>query len=1331
MVSVPFRRPPRQSIPDVATGEIVIQEPPVLPEPQSSGMGGLLMALPMAAGSGATALFFLQPGSNHTVGYAAAGLMAVSSLGMVVSQLGRGGSDQKRRMRGERRDYLRYLSQLRRRVRTAAAQQRTALTWQHPDPAALWSVAMSRRLWERRITDPDFGEVRLGLGAQRLAVRLSAPQTKPVEDLEPLSARALRRFIRAYRSVDGVPVSAYLPSFARVLLRGDDATRCDLARALLAQLATLHSPEDLQIAVCASAERQPEWEWVKWLPHAGHPRERDAAGPVRLFADEIAAMEDLLGGDAFRERPRFDPQARPVAGEPYVVILLDGVRQAENGRMSTAGYRHCTVIDVADCLPWRDDQITLRLRATPGRLESVTGARPAVERATPVATPDALDAVRCRVLGQNLAPFRMGGSVESAAPLSTDIELTALLGVGDPRTLDPSRTWAPRSTWDQLRVPIGVTETGAPVELDIKEAARGGMGPHGMLIGATGSGKSELLRTLVLALAITHSSEILNFILVDFKGGATFLGLESLPHTSAVITNLADELPLVDRMHDAISGEVTRRQELLRRAGNYSSAYDYERARADGAPLDPLPTLFLVVDEFSELLATKREFIDLFVMIGRLGRSLGIHLLLASQRLDEGRINALESHLSYRIGLRTFSASESRAVLGVPDAYQLPSAPGNGYLRTDTSTLIRFKAAYVSGATRTARPARPPAVVAQQVVEYRPQAAPVTAAPPPPEPLAPPAEAPASRESMLSIVVDRLRDQGPAAHQVWLPPLSAPPDLDELLPPIVPHPQYGLQAAEWPGRGALTVPVGLVDRPAEQRRDLLLADLSGGAGHVGITGGAQSGKSTLARTLITALALTHTPREAQFYLLDFGGTLASLRELPHVGAVTGRLDPERVARTLAELAGLLTRREQLFREHEIESMERYRELRRQGRFQDEDPYGDVFLVIDGWFTFHQDFENLEPVVQELAARGLGFGLHLIVTSGRWADVRPWLRNLLGTKFELKLGDSADSEINSRAAAGVPALPGRGLTSERLHFLAGVPRIGGLSRVGSGGATDTLPDDSRALVEAIAEAWSGPGAPPVRLLPPVLPLAELPAPDGDLRVPLGWDEARLQPVWHDFGQHPHLMVFGDSETGKTNLLRLVARAVAGRFSPDEARVMMADTRRELHDAVPTDHQLGYAVSGTALGQHIRDSVEILRQRIPGPEITTERLRRRDWWEGPRLYVVVDDYDLIAHPVDNPLAPLLDLLAHGVEIGLHLVVARTTVGAARVLSDPVVRRLIDLATPSLLLSCGREEGAFLGNVPPRRLPPGRAQLITRRGVGLVQTALVDEAAGPVAG
>src|SRR5690606_15347781 len=311
-----------------------------------------------------------------------------------------------------------------------------------------------------------------------------------------------------------------------------------------------------------------------------------------------------------------------------------------------------------------------------------------------------LDVVTAEGIARQLAPLRLTGVGRGEGALSASLDLAELLDIGDPYTFDPAKTWVQRPNREKLRVMFGVQSDGTPIELDLKESAQDGMGPHGVLIGATGSGKSELLRTLVLALAVTHPPNSLNFALIDFKGGATFTRLDRLPHTSAVITNLEEELHLVDRMTDAINGELVRRQELLRAAGKFSSLRDYEKARAAGAPLEEVPVLLVVIDEFSELLSAKPDFIDTFVQIGRVGRSLGVHLLLASQRLDEGRLRGLEAHLSYRIGLRTFSAMDSRAVLGVTDAYELPRAPGHGFLQFGVEPMTRFRSAYVSGVYR-------------------------------------------------------------------------------------------------------------------------------------------------------------------------------------------------------------------------------------------------------------------------------------------------------------------------------------------------------------------------------------------------------------------------------------------------------------------------------------------------------------------------------------------------------------------------------------------------------------------------------------------------------
>ncbi|MDR7277299.1 type VII secretion protein EccCa [Catenuloplanes atrovinosus] len=1325
MGTVVFTRKPRRTGPTPPADEITLQEPPVVPEPAERGISAVLMYAPMGIASLAMVLMFLRPNAG-ALAYVGVSLMVISSVGMAIVPLIRAAGQHKHRLNGERRDYLRYLGQTRRRVRAALAEERRAARWQHPDPGSLWSMALSQRLWERRPAHDDFGEIRVGLGTRRSTLRLLPPQSKPVEELEPLAAHALRRFLRAYSTLHDAPIALYLRGFCRIQFQGRPGCVRALLRAMLCQAVVAHAPGEVRVLLAVSPATRDAWDWAKWLPHAQDDAAPEVSGTRRLLADDIAGTEELLVAAGLPDRPGFEPDTPVTGPEPLVLIVVDGQTVPAGHRMAVEGYRNVLVFDAGGAMTWEARPHTLYLEVDEQELRTVTFDHLGKTTTSRLCRPDRMSVRAATTLARSMARYRLGQGGGADEPLDTHYDLAGLLRLGDLEEFDPDGYRSDRSAGGRLRVPIGISTTGTPIELDLKEAAEGGMGPHGMLIGATGSGKSELLRTLVLALAAAHSSEELNLVLVDFKGGAAFLGFDRLPHTSAVITNLADELHLVDRMQDALAGELTRRQEHLRAAGNYASRRDYERARADGTPLEPMPALLIVVDEFTEMLTSKPEFIDVFAMIGRLGRSLGVHLLLASQRLDEGRIHQIESHLSYRIGLRTFSAMESRSVLGVPDAYELPNVPGNGYLRPDTQTLIRFKAAYSSG------PYRPPSRHRRRLVQG--SLASFNAANTPPSEIADPdpepeeAETPGERPPILAdVLLDRLRGHGPGAHQVWLPPLKESATLERLLPPLADHPRLGLRPVGEYDTSRLTVPVGLVDIPAQQRRELLVASLGGARGNVGVVGGPQSGKSTLIRTLICALALTHTAEEVQFYCLDFGGGgLTSLARLPHVGSVAGRLDRDRVNRTVLEMTSLLARREQLFTEHGIDSIDSYRRMRRDGLLRDKDPYGDVFLVVDGWYTARQDFAELDDRFGELAARGLGFGIHLVVSSGRWSEIRPWLRDVLGTRFELRLGDPVDSEVNSRAAATVPPIPGRGITTDRLHFLTALPRIDGY------GGVEDIAEATAELVAAL-DTPTAPRAPRVHLLPDQLRAGELPRPgspsrEADVHVPIGIDDVRLEPYWHDFDTNPHLLIFGDTETGKTNLLRHIARSVARHYPPGEARVVFGDFRRELHDAIPEPHQIGYSMAAERLAATMQEAASVLQSRVPGPEIAPSRLPRRDWWTGGRLFIIIDDFELIEGG-QSPLQPLLPLLPQGADIGLHLIIARGTAGASRAMANPVIRRAWELGTPAMLFSCPREEGAFLGSLKPRTLPAGRAQYINRRrAVRLVQTPISE--APPVA-
>src|SRR4051812_10578643 len=599
MSTVVVKRSARRPAPEIPTGDLGVDAPPEIPQAGGARWQQAMMALPMLGGSVAMAMM-MGRGSGGAFSYVVGGLFGVSSLAMLATSFGSSGSPKKAEMMAARREYLRHLSSLRKRVRETAGRQRIGLFYRHPDPANLWSTATSHRVWERRPTDPDFGVVRLAVGPQTLATPLVPPVTRPLEDLEPMTAGALRRFLDAYSVVPDLPVAVSVRGFARVFVRGEQSDTQSLTRAMLAQMAVFHAPDDLIIAVCAGSGRRATWEWVKWLPHNLHPSRTDALGPVRLVASSGYELEKLLE-DVIGNRHRFNPAGVSTNG-PHVVIVLDGA-DLKGATQLDDGIDAVTVLDLDEAPPRLLDRSLLVLQIAVGPGGSRTLQTYAMEHEAEVGTPDRLSEAEAEAVARRLAPLRLAAMSKSAdAPLAGDLGLAELLGIGDPENFSVARSWLPRPNRDKLRVPIGVGADGAPIELDLKESAQDGMGPHGLLIGATGSGKSELLRTLLLALAATHSSETLNFVLIDFKGGATFSSLDRLPHTAAVITNLADELPLVDRMADAIDGDLIRRHEVPPKAGNHASLRDYEKARAGGAALPPLPSLLVVCDEFSELL---------------------------------------------------------------------------------------------------------------------------------------------------------------------------------------------------------------------------------------------------------------------------------------------------------------------------------------------------------------------------------------------------------------------------------------------------------------------------------------------------------------------------------------------------------------------------------------------------------------------------------------------------------------------------------------------------------------------------------------------------------
>ncbi|MHB1597031.1 MAG: type VII secretion protein EccCa [Streptosporangiaceae bacterium] len=1273
---------------------IDLAAPPAEPDP---GNGRWAAALPALGSLSMVAFAFMV----HSLVYLIVlGLMVVVMVGAGLATTWLQRRNAGRRWQRSRQRYLDHLDRVRAEAAAAASAQRDAAQACFPDPDALCRVAASGDgLWERRPADPDFTAVRLGRGPVPAArpVRMSG-DGGPLAEADPELSEAADRLIARTAVLPGAPVVISLRGLGCVaVVGGGDAAR-ELVGAWLAGLATFHAPGELRIMGLVPLSAVRTWDWLKWLPHTRDPDAGEGLGRVRRAVTSdvpafTAAVESLARQRLDRLRRRAEDPAGAVpaatAGETeHVVVVVDGYRPgagpgALDALLGAAAAVSVTVVVMvrdasevpAICgarIDWPDPATVRYVESGPaGRVEARV-------------MPDRLGAAEATRLARTLAPIALR-SGEAGADLADPVRLVELLGADDAAQLDMGAGWLGLTALADgppealLRLPIGRAGDGSVAVLDLKEAAAGGMGPHGMLVGATGSGKSELLRSVTAAVAARHDPSLVNMLLIDFKGGAAFAELAGLPQVAGLVTNLADDPTLIERVRQALSGELARRQEALRLAGNLASITDYQVARARGAPLDPLGYLLVVVDEFGELLAARPDFLDTFITIGRLGRSLGVHLLMATQRLDEGRIRGLEPHLRYRICLRTFTAAESRAVLGSPDAYELPPIPGLGYLSVD-GEMTRFKAALCGTMPTLAKDAGGPAggsasgllqplSLSSTVPWQRPRAS-------------------GPRVNDLAVLVDLARRAAPGpARQIWVAPLPGVLTLGGL----------AARFGSGPEQSRVGVAVGLTDLPERQDQQPLCYQPDGPGGNLGLAGASRSGKSTLLQTLVLALAAGAGAGLRQFYCLDLGGGgLFELAGLPQVGAVIGRGEAEAAARLLRDLRALLDERAAGRRAGVVER-----------------GWPRVFLVVDNVGQLRQSAPDLEAELAEIATAGLPYGLHVIVSANRWLDVRPQLLDALGTRWELHLADPAESLIGRAAAARVsPGQPGRGLTRDGYLFQAALPMLSG----------EPTPAGLAEAVAAVASAAGGVRAPAIAPLPArvtagqaaALALAAGSVPSethGEFL--LGISEFRARPVHLPLARPGTcLLIFGDGGSGRTTLLRRAVRHLEHAAGPGSVVLHIVDPRRGLIDLAEGPGVASYAVSAGAAEKLAVSLAAQLQARMPPDDATLADLRRDRRWPGPCQVLVVDDYDLLLGAMGGPFGPLADQLAHGAEIGLAVLAARRVAGSQRTAFEPFGQRLREVAGQVLVLSGSADEGPLAGGVTARAWPPGRGMLVSGR-------------------
>lgn len=1286
-----------------------------------------------------------------------------------------------------RAQFMLMLDMLRESAQESADSMDENYRWFHPAPDTLTAAVGSSRMWERQPDGKDlnFGVVRIGVGMTRPEVTWGEPQNMPTDiELEPVTGKALQEFGRYQSVVYNLPKMVSLLVEPWYSLVGEREQTLALMRAIICQLAFSHGPDHVQMVVVTSNVAQ--WDWVKWLPHFGDQRRRDAAGNARMVygsVREFAADQAEL----FAGRGSFTPRHASSSAEtptPHHVIISDIDDSQWEYVISTDGVDGVTFFDLTGSPLWTAATQRVLQFDSKGIIETLPRDRDTWmvidDNKWFFALADQLTEPEAEAFAQRMARWRLAEAYEEIGQRVAHIgarDILSYYGIEDPAAIDFQALWDGRGDpmrRSRLRVPFGNrSDNGELLFLDMKSLDEGGDGPHGVMSGTTGSGKSTLVRTVLESLMLGHPPDELQFVLADLKGGSAVKPFGGVPHVSRIITDLEEDQALMERFLDALWGEIARRKAFCDEAG-VDDAKEYNemrnRMRARGQDIPPLPMLVVVIDEFYEWFRIMPTAVDVLDSIGRQGRAYWIHLMMASQTI-ESRAEKLMENMGYRLVLKARTAGAAQAA-GVPNAVNLPAQAGLGYFRKSLDEIIRFQAEFLWRDYRrgVSLDDDGQAPLVHNVDYIRPQLFTTAFTPlevsiggadfdgdgqpgngevlvdveePSAELAIEEEEEEAIRTPKVgTVIIDQLRRIDFTPYRLWHPPLDRPVAIDDLVNRFLGRPwqeSYGTARN-------LVFPIGIIDRPYKHDQPPWTVDTSGAGANVLILGAGGAGKTTALQTLICAAAMTHTPEQIQFYCLAYSSTaLTTVAGLPHVGGVAGPTDPYGVRRTVAELLALVRNRKRSFLENEIASMEMFRRRKFGGEPGPvpDDGFGDVFLVIDNYRALAEENEVLIEQVNQIINQGPSFGVHVVATADRESELRPPVRSGFGSRVELRLAAVEDAKlVRSRFAKDVPVKPGRGMVAVNYVRLDSDPQSGLHTLVARPalGSTGEAVFESDSVAAAVSQVAVG-HAPPVRRLPAWFGLDQLRTlAASDQRKGVGADgiawaisELDLQPVYLNFGDNAHLMVTGRRECGRTTTLATIMAEIGRIYAPGastappttqpSAQVWLVDPRRQLLTVLGTDYVENFAYNLDGVAAMMDQLAATLARREPPPGLSAEELLSRSWWSGPEIFLIIDDVQQLPPGFDSPLHKAAPWVTRAADVGLHVIVTRTFGGWSSAGSDPMLRALHQANTPLLVMDADPDEGFIRGKMKGGPLPRGRGLLMAEDTGVFVQVAATD--------
>ncbi|MFK4083718.1 FtsK/SpoIIIE domain-containing protein [Kribbella sp. NPDC020789] len=1107
-----------------------------------------------------------------------------------------------------RRRYFARMAALEEEIEAAVTRERFIRNLTAPDPVRIAQLATrpGSRLWERRRTDPDY-----------LLLRLGTADQQSLKEVDDQGREENHRTIRW--TIPDAPIALPMRQHGVLGIAGPAATIRGVARWLAIQAAVLHSPQALRIVVLADEETVDEWHWVRWLPQL-RPDKADSAA-LLIANDEsttYARISELVAQVQGRHR-RIAAEGQSAQNrlpETEVVVIADGSRRLRDVPGFIQVLTEGPAVGVYSVCLDRDERLLPEEcgAVIAAEEETLVIRRPGIPDQENVRA-DLVTPQWCEQIARALAPVR-DISPDHDAGLPKLVKLLDELELEPPSAAPILERWRRRPASTSF---VLGTDFDGRFAVDLVAD-----GPHGLIAGTTGSGKSELLQTMVASLAVANRPDELTFVLVDYKGGSAFKECAGLPHTLGMVTDLDSHL--VERVLVSLDAELRRRERILA-AADAKDLVDYQLKRAADPSIARLPRLLLVIDEFAAMVAEIPDFVPGLISLAQRGRSLGIHLILATQRPAGVVTGDIRANTNLRIALRVTDQSESQDVVDVNEAASISTGiPGRALIRRGPRLADLFQTAWV-GAERKegAEPTGPVDPAGVSVTELpweslgRPverEAEEVVEGPAPTVPL-----------TDLHVLVEALREAANELPDFAVQPKPWQPALGS---------QILLEDLPDTSETEMFVPYALEDIPALQQQRVAGIDFDT-FGHLYVIGAPRSGRTQVLRTMAASAAKYLSVADVHIYGIDAaGGALAPLETLPHCGAVVSRHDMERLTRLLRRLNQELTERQELAGQHNATGLNELRKALPKAKRP-----AHIMVLIDGWDALStmlddHDGGNLFGEVLRLLREGGGLGIHLIATSER-SLLGGRLSSHNDHKLLLRQADRTDYQAAGLRLAKVPAMvaAGRGW-----HVLTGTETQVAVLAEGGGSAQ----------VEAIRAIAAEAKKRDFKVAPDRRPftIAELPSSvefaeayelvaATDRRplwglIGLGGDEGGAIGV--DLaGVSSSYAVLGSPGSGRSNALSCLAVSLLAGGSS-----LIVITPRESPLRMLQRHPQ------VVLMEHADPPEDVLRatlDAVPGPKV-----------------VVIDDADLVMTSAADKI--LKDIVVSGRDQGVGLIFAATTDG-----------------------------------------------------------------------